>query len=385
MKHLTAIALLLLIAYGVFAASAQAAVDSSAHCRVRVADGTTGSGTLVFKGQNVAYVLTCHHVFDECKSQIVCSFQDGESFYGRLKKENGNDDLSVIAIRPPRLVPVPIGDPAKATSITVCGFGPNAGFRASTGRVIGQTMAQGSTCPTWIVNTPVRPGDSGGAALDQQGRIVGVVWGTLDGNTYIMSSTAFNQILKTQCGGGSCYGGGCSGGSCYGGSCGQPYYGGGCQGGQCYPMPQNQPSRQCGPIQPAPQPGDDEPITAAPPVAPPIANQPIAPAQPPAPTIDAQALKQQIDKTIELHLRMVEIMQSDHTLLVNIDKRPGCNCQPTDLTGINAKLDALTKANTDLVVFLKEYASKQPVLPAPDKPAAPVGAHRLYLRAVPLN
>jgi hypothetical protein len=153
MKHLTAIALLLLIAYGVFAASAQAAVDSSAHCRVRVADGTTGSGTLVFKGQNVAYVLTCHHVFDECKSQIVCSFQDGESFYGRLKKENGNDDLSVIAIRPPRLVPVPIGDPAKATSITVCGFGPNAGFRASTGRVIGQTLGRirQAPCPTWIV------------------------------------------------------------------------------------------------------------------------------------------------------------------------------------------------------------------------------------------
>src|SRR4051812_7216286 len=38
------------------------AVDPSAHCRISVADGTMGSGTLVAHDDTVGLVLTCSHL-----------------------------------------------------------------------------------------------------------------------------------------------------------------------------------------------------------------------------------------------------------------------------------------------------------------------------------
>jgi hypothetical protein len=60
----------------------------------------------------------------------------------------------------------------------------------------------------------------------------------------------------------------------------------------------------------------------------------------------------------------------------------GCKCQPTNLDGVTEQLKIIASAQVKIIEKLNESPK---VLPATDIPAAPVGAHRLYLRAVPLN
>src|SRR3990170_3006322 len=45
-------------------AEPQPTVESNAHCRISVADGSTGSGTLIAVDKSVGLVLTCSHLFD---------------------------------------------------------------------------------------------------------------------------------------------------------------------------------------------------------------------------------------------------------------------------------------------------------------------------------
>src|SRR5215212_9088310 len=59
-------------------------VDPSAHCRITVADGTMGSGTLVACNDSVGLVLTCSHLFDTSKSQIIVTFPNGRRFAANL-------------------------------------------------------------------------------------------------------------------------------------------------------------------------------------------------------------------------------------------------------------------------------------------------------------
>ncbi len=64
--------------------SRPSALDSSAHCRVNVDDGTAGSGTLVEITQSTGLVLTCSHLFDTSSDAIVVTFPNGERFAARL-------------------------------------------------------------------------------------------------------------------------------------------------------------------------------------------------------------------------------------------------------------------------------------------------------------
>lgn len=56
------------------------------------------------------------------------------------------------------------------------------------------------------------------------------------------------------------------------------------------------------------------------------------------PTIDQAALAAQAKELIEAQKKSTEEL---HSLVIAVGKIPQCNCQPTDLTEINAKLDAV--------------------------------------------
>jgi hypothetical protein len=158
--------------------------DSSAHCRITVADGTTGSGTLVASGDKVGLVLTCAHLFDTCRSQITVSFGRAGRFMADLVDVDKANDLAAIAIRRPDVEPLEVSDADPGGTLTACGFGPNSTFRAIRGRIVGTATADGASFPSTKISGAVRPGDSGGGVLDIRGKLVGIIWGTRDNQTY---------------------------------------------------------------------------------------------------------------------------------------------------------------------------------------------------------
>jgi hypothetical protein len=159
-------------------------IDSSAHCRISVADGTVGSGTLVGGDDAIGLVLTCSHLFNTSKSQIIVSFPNGKRFGARLVEIDKANDLAALAIRRPVVEPLEVDESEPAGTLTACGFGPNGVFRSICGAITGHPTASGATAPSTMLVGAVRPGDSGGGVLNTRGRVVGVVWGQRDGQTY---------------------------------------------------------------------------------------------------------------------------------------------------------------------------------------------------------
>lgn len=177
-------------------AGAQAlAVDSTGHCRISVADGTTGSGTLVGRNDSLGLVLTCAHLFDTCTTRIVVTFPHGGRFGANLVQIDQANDLAALAIRRPEIAPLDVGDAEPSGALTVCGFGPNGVFRAIRGPISGRAMATGATYPSTTIAGAVRPGDSGGGVLDTSNKVVGVVWGERDGETYATVGRPLYEFL----------------------------------------------------------------------------------------------------------------------------------------------------------------------------------------------
>jgi hypothetical protein len=162
------------------------AAADAAHCRISIANGTLGSGTIVDRGDNTALVLTCAHQFDDPKSRIVVSVPRAGLFAARLVEVDTANDLAALAIRRPDASPLQVADqnPDSSECLTACGYGPNGQFRRVSGKISGHATAKGATYPSTVFSAAVRPGDSGGAVLNADGQLVGVVWGQRDGQTY---------------------------------------------------------------------------------------------------------------------------------------------------------------------------------------------------------
>lgn len=170
-------------------------VDSTAHCRITVADGTMGSGTLVACNDTVGLVLTCSHLFDSSKSNIVVSFPNGRRFVANLVDLDRANDLAALSIRRPNFAPLAVSDNEPTGILTACGFGPNGVFHCVSGGITGHPTAAGATFPSTTITGAVRPGDSGGGVLNTQGQVTGVVWGQRDGQTYATCGQPVRDFL----------------------------------------------------------------------------------------------------------------------------------------------------------------------------------------------
>jgi S1-C subfamily serine protease len=172
-------------------------VDSTAHCRVTVADGTMGSGALVASNDSVGLVLTCSHLFNTSKSNIIVAFSNGRRFAANLIDVDGANDLAALAIRRPDLTPLTVSENEPTGVLTACGFGPNGIFRSVSGGITGHPTAAGAPLPSTTITGAVRPGDSGGAVLNTQGQLTGVVWGQRDGQTYATCGQPVRDFLTS--------------------------------------------------------------------------------------------------------------------------------------------------------------------------------------------
>jgi hypothetical protein len=155
-----------------------------------------GSGTLVDCNGSVGLVLTCAHLFETSKSQIVVSFPNGGRFGANLVDLDKANDLAALEIRRPDVAPLAVCDEEPSGTLTACGYGPNDVFRAIRGAITGHPTAAGATYPSTTLAGAVRPGDSGGGVLNTRGQVVGVLWGQRDCQTYATCGRPVCEFLR---------------------------------------------------------------------------------------------------------------------------------------------------------------------------------------------
>ncbi len=152
-----------------------------------------GSGCVVRWGKRLVVVTACH-VVRSAKRVFV----RGKSKYHRCRVLGTDRTWDVAVLEPESGDDFDAADIAWAETgmlktgdrVESCGFGPDERLAVNSGRVLQFNRPQGAAAPDWLcMSGSARQGDSGGPVLNEQGELVGVVWGT-SGRT----------VLATQCG-----------------------------------------------------------------------------------------------------------------------------------------------------------------------------------------
>lgn len=171
----------------------------------------TGSGTLIdatADGKS-GLVVTCWHVLKDTPcSRIVVTFRDGTQRGAMLVSRDEAGDLAALEIKSPPVPPAAIGEPD--TNATIAGFADGRRWHVFTGRTLGRT---GGESPSTVIDGETFSGMSGGGVFNGRGQWCGVVWGSVDGESYttvgtrplrLLSRLGVKQVTETQCPGGVC-------------------------------------------------------------------------------------------------------------------------------------------------------------------------------------
>lgn len=175
--------------------------DYPAVCRVGGA-----SGVLVARDEETALVLTAYHVVNHLGKCLTVRFPaTEEAFPGTVDGRDRNNDLASIRLTGrPSVYPMPLADRVPDSgSISLAGWGENR-FRCvgtkvqEAGRFRLVDSRQGrfvasSGGNALRVSHPSRGGDSGGAVLDADGRLCGILSSTGPSRTICMTGSRGEQ------------------------------------------------------------------------------------------------------------------------------------------------------------------------------------------------
>ena len=152
---------------------------------------SSGSGVVVDVARGL--VLTNFHVIEKAK-EIKVHFQDGRTFDGKLLGQDAATDVAAVKIEAARITTIPIGDSAKVrVGDLVVALGNPFGLDATAtlGMVssLRRTTVGYRNFESYIQHdAAVNSGNSGGALVNMQGRLIGI-------NTAILSPTGGNVGL----------------------------------------------------------------------------------------------------------------------------------------------------------------------------------------------
>jgi len=183
------------------APSPAAATPMPSRCRVRGGDGSVGSGTLVCCDDSGGIVITAYHVVKDSGGRIGVRFPSGEDTPGSIVASDPFYDLAAIKIEAVAIEPTPIGDDTSG-ELVAGGFGGDGKFRVARGRIAGYVFYNNDTNSLQMpkITGSVRPGDSGGGVVNSARQMVGVVWGELNGETYITTGKPLLEMVRQTCG-----------------------------------------------------------------------------------------------------------------------------------------------------------------------------------------
>ena len=190
--------------------------DRARKACVRITDaaGTqSGSGVVVAHRDGFLYVLTASHVVAGAKDLRVVTYSaDDRSKPGAaltdvdVLVQAADADFALIRVpaganppKPLRLLPPGSKLPTGAFAATTVG-GDLAGVpECLPDRVLGKKLLrrpEGGTVFVWEAEAKPAKGRSGGALLDDQGRVIGVCVGTQDGKGYYSHLDEIHAALK---------------------------------------------------------------------------------------------------------------------------------------------------------------------------------------------
>lgn len=171
---------------------------ANAVCRVvnhGAGGASVGSGTLVAADDKSSFVLTCDHLFSKGVGRVEVNFTNHRVSPAELIGRDTAHDLALLKIAVKSIQPIRLGQGAVGATATCIGLGSDGRLRAVRGRVVGRSTPQGAKFPSVLVQGAVRSGDSGGPLINDQGDLVGVVWGVRGNVSYASFGQPVAQLL----------------------------------------------------------------------------------------------------------------------------------------------------------------------------------------------
>jgi S1-C subfamily serine protease len=156
---------------------------------------TTGSGFAI----DATVLITNKHVVAE-SDELQVSTYDGRDIDVTAASSADLADLALVrtAEELPTYPVLADQDPVRGDAVTVVGYPQGGRLTVTSGRVIGSTTdpLNENLGEVLVTDAPVEPGSSGSAALDQDGRVIGVVYAkNAAGQSFLVPVSTLRDLL----------------------------------------------------------------------------------------------------------------------------------------------------------------------------------------------
>jgi len=156
----------------------------------------SGTGFIITKD---GYILTCHHVIKDANEIKIAV--GGTTYAATLVRDDPNNDLALLKIKGsfPAIAFSPNRSAKMGQEVFTIGY-PNPSLQGVSAKftkgTINSLTGFQDDLRLYQISVPVQPGNSGGALLDENGNVLGVVMAMLDAKTTFKISGSLPQNVN---------------------------------------------------------------------------------------------------------------------------------------------------------------------------------------------